>query len=55
MQQSRVSDLNNGKVEKFTVDAMLDMLDCLGYRSEMNMPNLNQALITIHNCSNLSR
>lgn len=55
IQQSRVSDLTNGKVEKFTVDAMLDMLDCLGYRSEMNMPNLNQALITIHNCSNLSR
>ena len=27
IQQSRVSDLKNAKIEKFTIDAMYDMLD----------------------------
>lgn len=28
--QSRVSELTTGKIEKFTIDAMMDMLDRLG-------------------------
>ncbi|HKS13050.1 MAG TPA: helix-turn-helix transcriptional regulator [Pseudomonas sp.] len=31
--QSRVSELANGKIEKFTLDAMMDMLDKLGFRA----------------------
>ena len=31
--QSRVSELANGKIEKFTLDAMMDMLDKLGFRT----------------------
>ncbi|GAB7527647.1 hypothetical protein PS3A_00520 [Pseudomonas sp. 3A(2025)] len=31
--QSRISDLAKGKIEKFTIDAMIDMLDKLGFRS----------------------
>ncbi|WP_460119015.1 helix-turn-helix domain-containing protein [Pseudomonas sp. S2_C03] len=31
--QSRVSELATGKIEKFTIDAMMDMLDKLGFRS----------------------
>ncbi|MDF9618505.1 helix-turn-helix transcriptional regulator [Pseudomonas entomophila] len=33
--QSRVSELANGKIEKFTLDAMLDMLDKLGFRTSL--------------------
>jgi len=36
--QSRVSELANGKIEKFTVDAMTDMLDRLGFRASFTMP-----------------
>lgn len=35
--QSRVSELANGKVEKFTVDAMMDMLDKLGFRTSVTL------------------
>ncbi|SQF95612.1 Cro/CI family transcriptional regulator [Paucimonas lemoignei] len=35
--QSRVSELANGKVEKFTIDAMVDMLDRLGFRANLTM------------------
>ncbi|MDD1966389.1 XRE family transcriptional regulator [Pseudomonas putida] len=35
--QSRVSELANGKIEKFTVDAMMDMLDRLGFRASFTM------------------
>ncbi|MCD5974246.1 XRE family transcriptional regulator [Pseudomonas phytophila] len=37
--QSRVSELANGKIEKFTIDAMIDMLDCLGFRANFTMSN----------------
>lgn len=33
VKQSRVSELANGKIEKFTIDAMVDMLDRLGFRA----------------------
>lgn len=36
--QSRVSELANGKIEKFTLDAMLDMLDKLGFKTRFILP-----------------
>lgn len=47
IQQSRVSDLKNAKLEKFTIDAMLDMLDILGFRTQMSMLSLHEASIAI--------
>jgi predicted XRE-type DNA-binding protein len=40
--QSRVSELANGKIEKFTVDAMMDMLDRLGFRASFTMIATNE-------------
>lgn len=37
--QSRVSELTNGNIEKFTVDAMMDMLDKLGFRTHVILPS----------------
>lgn len=45
--QSRVSDLVNSKIDKFTVDTMFDMLDRLGFRAICSMPSLSEASITI--------
>ncbi|MCR9190470.1 MAG: helix-turn-helix domain-containing protein [Alteromonadaceae bacterium] len=45
--QSRVSDLMNSKIEKFTVDAMFDMLDALGFKAKMTMPSTHEASICI--------
>lgn len=36
--QSRVSELANGKIEKFTLDAMMHMLDKLGFRTCLTLP-----------------
>lgn len=47
VQQSRISDLKNAKIEKFTIDAMFDMLDILGFRAELSMPSLHEASISI--------
>jgi predicted XRE-type DNA-binding protein len=47
VKQSRISDLVNGKIEKFTLDAMFDMLDKLGFRSKWTMPSLSEASIVI--------
>lgn len=47
VQQSRISELKHAKIEKFTVDAMFDMLDALGFRAQMSMPSLHQASIEI--------
>jgi len=47
IQQSRVSDLKNAKIEKFTIDAMFDMLDVLGFRTQMSMPSFHEASIAI--------
>jgi predicted XRE-type DNA-binding protein len=35
--QSRVSELANGKIERFSVEAMLDMLDRLDFRASFTM------------------
>ncbi|WP_085664156.1 MULTISPECIES: helix-turn-helix domain-containing protein [Pseudomonas] len=37
--QSRISELANGKIEKFTLDAMMDMLDKLGFRTSLTLPS----------------
>ncbi|WP_313200882.1 helix-turn-helix transcriptional regulator [Pseudomonas sp.] len=37
--QSRISELANGKIEKFTLDSMMDMLDKLGFRSSLTLPS----------------
>jgi predicted XRE-type DNA-binding protein len=37
--QSRVSELATGKIEKFTIDAMMDMLDKLGFRTTFALPS----------------
>ena len=47
VQQSRISELKNAKIEKFTIDAMFDMLDALGFHAEMSMPSLHEASIAI--------
>jgi predicted XRE-type DNA-binding protein len=47
VKQSRISDLMNSKIEKFTIDAMLDMLDKLGFKLSWEMPTANKASITI--------
>lgn len=36
--QSRVSELATGKIEKFTIDAMMNMLDKLGFRVSFTLP-----------------
>lgn len=46
--QPRISDLMNGKIEKFTLDAMFDILDQLGFRAKWTMPSLVEASITIN-------
>lgn len=51
IQQSRISDLKNAKIEKFTIDAMFDMLDALGFRAQMSMPSLHEASIAISKAS----
>lgn len=45
--QSRISELKRAKLDKFTLDAMLDMLDALGFRASIKMPSLSEALISI--------
>ncbi len=47
VQQSRISELANAKIEKFTIDAMFDMLDSLGFQARMSMPSLQEASISI--------
>lgn len=45
--QSRVSDLVNSKIDKFTVDTMFDILDRLGFKAKWSMPSLSEASISI--------
>jgi predicted XRE-type DNA-binding protein len=47
IKQPRVSDLVNAKIEMFTVDAMFDMLDKMGYRTRCSLSSLEQAIIEI--------
>jgi predicted XRE-type DNA-binding protein len=45
--QSRISDLKNNKIEKFTIDTMFDMLDKIGFRAKLSKPNNDEANILI--------
>lgn len=47
LHQSRISEIKNAKIEKFTVDALLDILDKLGYRASMNLEDTSKAVIEI--------
>jgi len=47
VQQSRISELANAKIEKFTIDAMFDILDTLGFQARMSMRSLQEASISI--------
>ena len=47
IKQPRVSDLVNAKIEMFTIDAMFDMLDKMGYRTRCSLSSLEQATIDI--------
>ncbi len=47
VKQSRISDLMNSKIEKFTIDALFDMLDKLGFKVTWSMPALNKATVVI--------
>ncbi|WP_394753546.1 helix-turn-helix domain-containing protein [Crenothrix sp.] len=47
VKQSRISDLVNAKIEKFTIDALFDMLDKLGFQVSWNMPSLQKATMVI--------
>lgn len=45
--QPRVSDVINGKIDKFTLDVLFSMLDSLGFRAEISYGNLEEASINI--------
>lgn len=45
--QSRISDLKNAKLEKFTIDALIDMLELLSFKVTFTMTSFEQALISI--------
>jgi predicted XRE-type DNA-binding protein len=47
VKQSRVSELMNSKIDKFTIDAMFDMLDKLGFKVRLSMESADTAQITI--------
>ncbi len=47
VKQSRISDLMNSKIEKFTIDAMFDMLDKLGFKISWSMPSQQLASFEI--------
>ncbi|MEQ3681316.1 XRE family transcriptional regulator [Alcanivorax sp.] len=45
--QARISQLKNAKVENFTIDAMFDILDHLGFRSIVKVDSVHRASISI--------
>ncbi|MFM7886887.1 MAG: helix-turn-helix domain-containing protein [Pseudanabaena sp.] len=45
--QPRVSDIVNGKIDKFTLDILFSMLDKLGFRTEFSFSSLESASIKI--------
>ena len=47
IKQPRVSDLVNGKIEKFTLDALIGMLDLLGFRTKFKFGSLEESSIKI--------
>ena len=47
VKQPRVSDVKNGKIDKFTLDALFSMLDSLGFRAKFNYGSLEESTINI--------
>ena len=47
VKQSRISDLMNSKIEKFTIDAMFDMLDKLNFKISWSMASQRKATMVI--------
>ena len=47
IKQTRVSDVVNGKIEKFTLDALIGMLDQLGFRTKFKFGSLEESSIKI--------
>ncbi len=47
IKQPRVSDVVNGKIEKFTLDALIGMLDQLGFRTKFKFGSLEESSIKI--------
>jgi predicted XRE-type DNA-binding protein len=45
--QPRISNLINGKIDKFTLDMLFSMLDQLGFKAEFTFGNIDQASIKI--------
>ena len=45
--QPRISDVVNGKIDKFTLDVLFSMLDKLGFRSKFTFGNVEEASIKI--------
>jgi predicted XRE-type DNA-binding protein len=45
--QPRVSDIVNGKIDKFTLDMLFSMLDKLGFKTELTFSSLESASIQI--------
>ena len=45
--QPRISDIVNGKIDKFTLDVLFSMLDELGFRAEFTFGNIEEASIKI--------
>lgn len=45
--QPRISDVVNGKIDKFTLDVLFSMLDNLGFKAEFTFGNLEEASIKI--------
>jgi predicted XRE-type DNA-binding protein len=45
--QPRVSDICNGRIDKFTLDALFTMLDSLGFRVQSSYDNAEQTTINI--------
>ncbi|GMR08634.1 MAG: hypothetical protein BMS9Abin26_1640 [Gammaproteobacteria bacterium] len=45
--QPRISDVVNGHIDKFTLDALFSMLDNLGFRAQFTFGGLDESSINI--------
>ena len=54
VKQPRISDVVNGKIDKFTLDVLFSMLDQLGFRAEFTFGNIEEASIKIQKMPKLA-
>ena len=52
--QPRISDIMNGKIEKFTLDFLVTILDALGFKARFTFGDINNANIDIRRVKNKS-